>query len=394
MDIFNSEEAVAFREELRRWLDEKLPPEMRDQTLGGTTLDPDLQRKWHRMLYEKGWIAPELPKDVGGAGFTETEQFIFNYEYGLSGAPRLKTKLLAVNMLVPILLQFGTEEQQQRFIPGILSGDTVWCQGFSEPNAGSDLASLKTSARIKDGELIVNGQKIWTTMADHADWMFMLVRTDSSGKKQEGITFLLVDLDSPGITIRPIEALTDEYPFCEVFFDDVRVPLENVVGNINEGWKIARAILEHERLNAFPVGELFYALETVKKNARKSTYRGKRYIEDEVFRRKLALLEIDCKSLLYTFLRILLKLKAGSSPGPESSILKVCGAELYQQVLDLNIEVLGPYAQSWYNREELGNDIHQATVGWINSRSLTIWGGTSEIQRTIIATRVLGLPRK
>ena len=394
MKVSYSQDEQRFQEEVRKWFRENTPTEIRDQTLGGSTLDPDLQIKWHKTLFGKGWIAPEFPKEMGGAGFSETEQFIFNYEYSLSGAPRLKTKLLSLGMLAPLLLQFGTKEQQERFIPDMISGKTIWCQGFSETEAGSDLANLKTKASLEGDEFIVNGQKTWTSMADHADWMFMLVRTDSSGKKQEGISFLLVDMKSPGITIRSIEALTDHAPFCEVFFDNVRVPKENLVGKINEGWKIAGTLLEHERLNAFPIGELLYAIETVRKNAEKTSYRGKPLLQDEVFRRKLAALEVDCNSLLYTFFRILSQLKIGAAPGPGASFLKVYGGELYQRVLDLNLEAIGPYAQSWYNVEELGNPVHQATMGWINSRSLTTWGGSSEIQRTIVATRILNLPRK
>ena len=394
MKVSYSQEEQRFQEEVRKWLRENTPAEIRDQTLGGSTLDPPLQIKWHKTLFEKGWIAPEFPREMGGAGFSETEQFIFNYEYSLSAAPRLKTKLVSLGMLAPLLLQFGTKEQQERFIPDMISGKTVWCQGFSETEAGSDLANLKTKASLEGDEFIVNGQKTWTSMADHADWMFMLVRTDSSGKKQEGISFLMVDMRSPGITIRSIEALTDHAPFCEVFFDNVRVPKENLVGKINEGWKVAGALLEHERLNAFPMGELLYALETVRKNAEKTISKGKPLIQDEVFRRKLAALEVDCSSLLYTFFRVLSQLKIGSAPGPGASFLKVYGGELYQRVLDLNLEAIGPYAQSWYNIEELGNSVHQATMGWINSRSLTTWGGSSEIQRTIIATRILKLPRQ
>ena len=394
MDASYSKEEEIFRDEVRQWLIDNLPPEIKDQTLGGSTLEPDLMIRWHKTLFEKGWIAPEFSKEMGGSGLNDTEQFIFNYEYSRSGAPRLKTKLMSVGMLGPLLLQFGTKEQQERFIPEMLSGKTIWCQGFSEPNAGSDLAGLNVKADLQGEEFVVNGQKTWTSMADYADWIFMLVRTDSSGRKQEGISFLLADLKSPGIGIRPIEALTDHEPFCEIFFDNVRVPKNNLVGEINDGWKIARAILEHERLNAFPIGELVYAVETVRKNAEKSVYRGKPLIKDQVFRRKLATLEMDCNSLLYTFFRILSQLKVGSAPGPESSFLKVYGGELYQRVLDLNLEAIGPYSQSWYNIEKFGNSVHQATMGWINARSLTIWGGSSEIQRTIIATQVLKLPRK
>ncbi|MDO8785595.1 MAG: acyl-CoA dehydrogenase family protein [Syntrophales bacterium] len=392
MKISYSQDEQTFLEEVREWFRENTPAEIRDQTLGGSTLDPDLQVKWHKTLFEKGWGCPEFPREMGGGGFSDTEQFIFNYEYSLAGAPRLKTKLVALGMLAPLLLQFGTKEQQERFIPYMISGKTLWCQGFSEPEAGSDLASLKTKAILEGDEFVVNGQKTWTSMADYADWIFMLVRTDSSGKKQEGISFLLVDMKSPGVTIRTIEALTDHKPFCEVFFDNVRVPRENLVGKINEGWKIAGTLLEHERLNAFPIGELLYAIETVRKNA-ETIHRGKPLLQDEVFRRKLAVLEVDCDSLLYTFFRVLSQLKIGAAPGPGASFLKIYGGELYQRVLDLNLEAMGPYAQSWYN-EELGNPVHQATMGWINSRSLTTWGGSSEIQRTIVATRILNLPRK
>ena len=394
MKVSYSQEEKKFRNEVRDWFGKNVPEKIKDKTLGGSTLDVDLMVEWHKTLYEKGWIAPEFPKEMGGAEFNETEKFIYNYEYSLSGAPRLKTKLMSVGMLAPILIQFGTKEQQERFIPDMLSGKTLWCQGFSEPNAGSDLASLSAKAVLEGDEFVVNGQKIWTSMAERADWIFMLVRTDSSGRKQQGITFLLADMKSPGITIRPIEAITDTSPFCEVFFEDVRVPKENLVGEIHDGWKLAGALLGHERLNAFPVGELVDAVEIIKKNAKKSMLRGKPLIQDEVFRRKLATIEVDCKALYATFLRTLSQLKLGSSPGPEASFLKVYGGELYQRVMDLNLEAIGPYGQSWYNIDEFGNDIHQATKGWVNARSLTTWGGSSEIQRTIIATQTLKLPRK
>ena len=393
MKVSYSQDEAKFRDEVRDWLRDNMPPEIIDQTLGGSTLDADLLVKWHKTVYEKGWMASSFPKEIGGAGFNDTEEFIFNYEYGISGAPRLKTKLMAVGMLSPLLLQFGTKEQREKYIPDMLAGRTFWCQGFSEPNAGSDLASLKTKADPDGDDFIVNGQKVWISMANHTDWMFFLARTDASVKKQAGISFLLVDLKSPGITVRPIEALTDHKPFCEVFFDNVRVPKENLVGKVNEGWKIAGALLQHERLNAFPIGELLYAIEIVRKNAEKTIFRGKPLIQDPVFRRKLAVLEVDGNAMLYTFFRILSQMKVGSAPGPEASFLKVYGGELYQRVLDLNLEAIGPYSQSWYN-DEFGNSVEQATMGWINSRSLTVWGGSSEIQRTIIATQVLKLPRK
>ena len=394
MKVSYSNDEEKFGEEVRGWFRDNTPPEVKDKTLGGSSLDHDLMIMWHKALYEKGWIAPDFTKEKGGSGFSETEQFIFNYEYSHSGAPRLKTRLISLGMLAPLLFQFGTKEQQERFLPDMLSGKTIWCQGFSEPNAGSDLASLNLKATLEGDHFVLDGQKTWTSMADHADWVFMLVRTDTSGRKQQGISFILVNLKSPGITIRPIEALTDYAPFCEVFFDEVHVPIENLVGKINEGWKLAGALLQHERLNAFPIGELIYAIETVHKNAEKTTLRGKPLIQDPVFRRKLAALEVDCNSLLYTFFRILSQISTGSSPGPEASFLKVYGSELYRRVMDLNIEAIGPYGQSWYNLEVFDNSVHQATMGWINSTSLTIWGGSSEIQRTIIATQVLKLPRK
>ncbi len=394
MRISFSESENSFRGKVKRWLKKNLPSEIKDQTLGGSTLEPELMIEWHKTLHRQGWVAPELPEEFGGAGFSETERFIYNYEYGCSGAPRVKTQSISVGMLAPLLVQYGTKEQQEHFIPDLLSGKSIWCQGFSEPDAGSDLASLSTEAVLEGDSFIVNGQKTWTSLAHYADWMFMLVRTDTTVKKHAGISFLLVDMKSPGITVRPIEALTDHEPFCDVFLDNVRVPTENLVGNINQGWKLAGALLEHERLGAFPVGELVYAVEVVRKNAEKKIVRGEPLTKDKVFRMKLAELEIDCQSFLYTFLRILSRLKIGKPLGPESSFLKVYGAELYQRVLDLNIETMGPYGQSWYNLEECSNAVHQATMGWINSRSLTIWGGSSEIQRTIIATQVLGLPRK
>lgn len=394
MDVSYSDEEERFRKEIKDWLAENVPAEIKDKTLGGSTLDMDLMIKWHKTLYEKGWIAPDFPKEMGGAGFSQTEQFLFNYEYGRSGAPRLKTRVVSVGMLAPLLMQFGTKEQQDCFIADMVSGKTIWCQGFSEPDAGSDLAGLNAEAVLEGDYFIVNGQKTWTSMADNADWMFMLVRTDPDVKKQAGISFLLVDMKSKGITVRTIEELTDHTAFSEVFLDNVKVPVKNLVGKINEGWKVAGALLEHERLNAFPIGELVYAIDIARENAEKMLSKGKPIINNKDFQKKLAELEVDCNSFLYTFMRMLSRLKVGSQPGPESSFLKVYGAELYQRVMDLNIEIMGPYGQSWYNLEDIGNTVHEATKGWINARSLTIWGGSSEIQRTIIATRVLRLPRK
>ncbi|MBW1792436.1 MAG: acyl-CoA dehydrogenase family protein, partial [Deltaproteobacteria bacterium] len=305
MQISYSRNEEIFRDEVRLWLKENVSDEIKDQTLGGGSFDMDLMVKWHKKLYQKGWVAPEIAKKWGGAGFSQTENFIFGYEYARSGAPRLKTKLITIDMLTPLLLKFGTKEQQERFIPNMISGEIQWAQGYSEPDAGSDLANLSTEAVLDGDDFIVNGQKIWTSMADYAHWMFMLVRTDTSGKKQQGISFLLVDLKSPGITIRPTEALTDHEPFCEVFFDNVRVPKENLVGKINEGWTIAKVLLEHERLNAFSVGEVIAALKIVAENAGKMDFRGKPLLENPIFRRKLVVLEVDCKAFLYTFFRIL-----------------------------------------------------------------------------------------
>lgn len=394
MQVSFSEEEKKYGEEARQWFNENMPAEVKDKTLGGSSLQFDLLRKWQDILIKKGWFAPDFPKELGGADLDSTRQFILNYEYGYSGAPRLKPRNVSVGMLSPLLLQYGTKEQQERFIPDIMSGKAIWCQGFSEPDAGSDLAALNTTA-VSDGDhFIVNGQKTWTSMAQHADWVFLLVRTDSSVKKQAGISFLLVDMKSPGITVRPIEELTDYESFCEVFFDNVKVPKKNLIGKINEGWKLAGSLLEHERMNAFPIGELVYVVETVRKNAEKQLYKGKPYIENENIRMRLAELDVDCQSLLYTFYKMLSRLKVGTAPGPESAFLKVFGGELYQRSMDLNVEIMGPYGQSWFNLEEFDNSVHQATKGWVNCRSFTIWGGASEIQRTILATRVLKLPRK
>jgi alkylation response protein AidB-like acyl-CoA dehydrogenase len=393
MHVSYSEEEESFRNEVKSWLSDNLPDDIKDKTLGGSTLDMELMIKWHKTLYEKGWIAPDFPKHMGGAGFSQTEQFLFNFEYGRSGAPRLKTRIVSIGMLAPLLMQFGTKEQQEKFIPDMVSGKTIWCQGFSEPDAGSDLASLNAEAVLEGDHFVINGQKTWTSMADSADWMFMLVRTDTTVKKHAGISFLLADLKTPGITIRPIKELTGHTAFSEVFFDNVKVPVTNLVGKINEGWNIAGALLEHERLNAFPVSELFYALDIAREHAKKTVHKGSRLINNAAIKKRLVELEIDCNAFLYTFLRMLSRLKVGSQPGSEASFLKVYGAELYQRIMDLHIEIMGPYGQSWYNKK-LGNEVHEATKGWINCRSLTIWGGSSEIQRTIIATRVLGLPRK
>ena len=397
MDMEFSPEDLAFQKEVRDFIAENYPAELRGKQDEGDELEKEDFLAWHRILYKKGWVAPAWPVEYGGTGWTPTQRFIWSEETARADCIRLMPFGLA--MVGPVIYTFGTPEQKARFLPRILSGEDWWCQGYSEPGSGSDLASLRTTA-VRDGDdYIVNGQKTWTTMAQHADWGFFLVRTDKDAKQQEGISFLLIDMKSPGITVRPIITLGGEHEVNEVWLEDVRVPVEQRVYEENKGWTCAKFLLAHERTGIAGVAASKRGVERVKEIARTELDGDKPLFSNPFFKRKLAELEVDLTALEFTELRGLAGPNAGKGPGPESSLLKIKGSEIQQRLTELTLEAVGHYGAPYFrgfgegdNEHPIGPDYaHRAAPSYFNMRKTTIYGGSNEIQRNIIAKMVLGL---
>jgi alkylation response protein AidB-like acyl-CoA dehydrogenase len=398
MNLDFSPEELAFRDEVRAFIEQNYPPELK-----GFGLREDLTKEqflaWHKILGKKGWSAPAWPKEYGGTGWTATQRYIWLEEN--ARAETIPPLPFGVAMVGPVIYTFGTPEQKQRYLPGILSGEVWWCQGYSEPGAGSDLASLKTKAVREGDHYIVNGQKTWTTLAQHADWGFFLCRTDTNAKAQEGISFLLIDMKSPGVTVRPIKLLDGGYEVNDVFLDNVKVPVDQLIYQENKGWTCAKFLLAHERAGIAGVARSKRNVEKLKKIAKgELSDDGKPLIEDEDFQRKLAQLEIDLSTLEMTELRTLAREQAGKGPGPESSLLKIRGTEIQQRLTELTLEAVGNYAQPYFrdfpqdggNEFPIGPDYaHHAAPIYFNWRKASIYGGSNEIQRNIIAKMVLGL---
>lgn len=387
-----------FRDETRRWLDENAPPSMRrpvassDELCWGgkkTTYPADVKR-WLDVNAERGFTAPTWPKEYGGAGLSRAEAKVLAEEMT---ALSLRAPLFGFGlaMIGPLLLQEGSEALKKEHLPRIARGEVRWCQGYSEPGAGSDLASLSTKA-VRDGDVyVVDGQKIWTSYADKADWMFLLVRTDPNAKKQHGITFLLMDMETPGVSVRPIRLISGASPFCETFLTGARVPVANVVGVENQGWAIARALLAHERTM---IGDVFKErgdAERLAAAAREHLGDDGGRIADPIVRDRIAALEIDQECFDVTMQRAKDGARAGHKPGHESSIFKLVGTELNQRRRDLLCAILGPQSLGWEGEAFDAAEL-KATRDWLRSRGNTIEGGTSEIQLGIIAKRVLALP--
>lgn len=397
MDMEFSAEDLAFQQEVRRFIAENYPPVLRGKQDHGDELTKEDHLSWHKTLYAKGWIAPAWPVEYGGTGWTPTQRFIFSEETARADCIRLMP--FGLSMVGPVIYTFGTPEQKAHFLPRILSGEDWWCQGYSEPGAGSDLASLRTTA-VRDGDhYVVNGQKTWTTMAQHADWGFFLVRTDKDAKQQEGISFLLIDMKSPGITVRPIITLGGEHEVNEVWLEDVRVPAHQRVYEENKGWTCAKFLLAHERTGIAGVAASKRGIEKVKAIARTEMDGDKPLLANSFFRRKVAELEIDLTALEFTELRSLAGPNAGKGPGPESSLLKIKGSEIQQRLTELTLEAVGHYGAPYFrgfgegdNEHPIGPDYaHRAAPTYFNVRKTTIYGGSNEIQRNIIAKMVLGL---
>lgn len=395
MDIEFTAEDNAFRAEVRQFIEDHYPKHLIGKDRA--ELDREDYLAWHKILYKKGWVAASWPAEYGGTGWTVTQKYIFGEESARFGT--IPPLAFGMQMLGPVIYSFGSQAQKDWVLPGILSGETWWCQGYSEPGAGSDLASLKTRA-VRDGDhYVVNGHKIWTTLAQFADWMFCLVRTSSDGKRQEGISFVLIDMKTPGITVRPIITIDGGHEVNEVFLEDVRVPVENLVGEEDKGWTIAKFLLGNERSGIAGVARSKKAISRLKDIARSETLDGQALMETADFSRKIAELEVDLTALEYTELRTLSAESQGKGPGPESSILKVKGTEIQQRITELTMEAVGNYAAPWVPKLDMGDNYlaigpegsHGVSQDYFNMRKTSIYGGSNEIQRNIIAKMVLGL---
>jgi len=396
MDLSFSPEHVAFRDEVRAWLRTAMPPPLRAKADVDANFDMAELMEWHKILYRQGWVAPHWPKEYGGPGLDATRRFILTEELELAGAPQLSP--FGLSMVGPLLMQFGNDAQKRRFLPKILSGEEVWCQGYSEPNAGSDLAALKLRAEDDGkGNFILNGQKTWTTYAQYADWIFVLARTDGNVKKQAGISFLLADMKTSGITVKPFLTTGGTPAFCETFFENVAVPKENLVGPLNGGWTIAKALLGHERTLIAAVGYSSRALRRVKRiaaatNVPDGTGGVRPLLWDPGYRAKIARLEIQLEALRMANYRALAGAELGHAPGPESSFLKIRGSEIFQRSYELAMEVMGHDSLSWFNEEGAVPPLEQWVASAFNyTRAATIYGGSNEIQKNIIAKWILGL---
>ena len=401
MDLDFSPQDQEFRAEVRAFLEKSYPAELRAKQQNEEALTKEDYMSWHRIMAEKGWSAPSWPKQWGGTDWTPTQRYIWSEEQ--AKADTLMILPFGVAMLAPVIYTFGTEEQKARFLPGIRDGLAWWCQGYSEPGAGSDLASLTTRAEritADDGReyYIVNGQKTWTTLAQFADWGFFLVRTDPNVKPQAGISFLLIDMTSPGITVRPIITLEGGHEVNDVFLDNVKVPVENRIFHENQGWTCAKALLMHERSGIAGVARSKRGLERLRAMATTELGDdGAPLLADSFFRRKVADLEIDLTALEFTELRTLAGESSGKGPGPESSILKIKGTEIQQRLTELALEAAGHYGAPYlrdisHNIGAIGPDYAHGVAGqYFNTRKTSIYGGSNEIQRNIIAKLVLGL---
>ena len=398
MDLNFTREENAFREEVRAFVHEKLPENIRNKVTNGLRLTREDHVLWQRTLHARGWGGPSWPKEHGGPGWTPVQQYIFEEETAAGGGPRLIP--FGLKMVAPVIMSFGNQAQKERYLPKILAAEEWWCQGYSEPGAGSDLASLKTRAERRGNSYVVNGQKTWTTYAQYADWIFCLVRTDTSVKQQQGISFLLIDMKSPGITVRPITLLDGTQEVNEVWFENVEVPVENRVGEENKGWTYAKFLLGHERTNIAGVGIAKREIRRLKRIAAEEKKHGRPLLEDPLFAAKIAEVEIDLMALEITNLRVLSAEAEKRAPGPEASILKIKGTEIQQAITELLMYARGPaartyveeYLEAGYQPGAAGPSYASSvSAGYFNMRKLSIYGGSNEIQKNIISQMILQL---
>jgi alkylation response protein AidB-like acyl-CoA dehydrogenase len=398
MDLNFTADESRFREEVRAFVREKLPPHIRHKVMNGLRLRREDHVLWQRALHEHGWSGPTWPKEFGGTGWTPTQQYIFEVETTVGGGPRLIP--FGLKMVGPVIMTFGSAAQRQRFLPRILSAEDWWCQGYSETGAGSDLAAVATRAERRGDRYVVNGQKTWTTHAQWADWIFCLVRTDPKVKQQEGISFLLIDMKSPGVTVRPITLIDGTQEVNEVWFENVQVPVENLVGEENKGWTYAKFLLGHERANIAGVGIAKRELIRVKQLAAAAKKNGGALIDDPLFAAKIAEVEIELMALEVTNLRVLSAEAEQRAPGPEASILKIKGTEIQQTITELLLQAGGPAARAFVDdvmengpAPDGGGPSYALAVAanYFNMRKLSIYGGSNEIQKNIIAQMILQL---
>lgn len=402
MDMDFTIEELAFRDEVRTFLAEKLSPRLREGAANTPSVftEPDITREWQAILCEKGWLATLWPQEYGGPGWTPVQKYIFEKECAVAGAPALP--VLGLKLVGPVICKFGTAEQKARFLPRILSGEDYWCQGYSEPGSGSDLASLKTRAERHGDKYIVNGTKIWTTHAHHANWIFALVRTDPDGKKQEGISFLLVPMDQPAVTVTPIITMANDHEVNQTFFDNAETGVENLIGEEGQGWTIAKYLLENERGGSCAAPSLLAELDRLEAFARTepSGVNGA-MIHDADFAMRLARLRLETQAFEVTELRILAELAKGLPAGPQTSLVKLVSSNLRQSINALAVDLFGydglqlPVTRPLYGNgapEPIGSRAAQlAMPTYLNGRAWTIFGGSDEVQKTIIAKQVLGL---
>ena len=391
MDNSFSAADLEFQHEVREFFKTAYTDDIRNGVESGEN-HKAVMEEWQRILNDKGWLAPDWPVEVGGTDWTPVQKFIFENERCDAGAPDVVP--FGVRMVAPVIFTFGNDEQKKRFLPRILNSEDWWCQGYSEPGAGSDLAALQTKA-VKDGDdYIINGAKIWTTYAQYADWIFCLVRTGTFEKRQQGISFILIDMKSEGVQVNPIHSIDNHHSLNEVVFENVRVPQENLIGAENQGWTYAKALLAHERTSIAGVADCRRWLRDIIDLAKEQTnYRGK-LIDDPQFQTRLSDIEIELMALQYMELRVLAKLSSGDTPGPESSLLKIKGTEIQQALQELRMQAIGAYSGSLH-LDDFENDLHRlgssSRRAYMYGRAATIYGGSNEVQRNVISKAVLGL---
>ena len=398
MDLNFTAEEQGFRADVRKFIDKNLPAALRDKVLQGKRLGRDDYLTWHKILHKQGWLASTWPVEFGGTGWNATQQYIFEEECADAAAPMILP--FGPRMVAPVIMKFGNPAQQEYFLPRILSGEHWWCQGYSEPGAGSDLASLKCRAERQGDKYVVNGQKTWTTLAQHADWIFCLVRTATDVRAQEGISFLLIDMKTPGVSVRPIIMLDGEHEINEVWFENVEVPVQNLVGEEKKGWTYAKYLLGHERTGNAGVGFCKRWLKQLKKIASKQPSGSGTLFKDARFRDRIAQVEIDLMALEITNLRVIAAESEKKGPGPEASMLKVKGTEIQQALTELMMQALGHHALPYqhaamdagFRGTVVGPDFGVPMTGhYFNFRKASIYAGSNEIQRNIISKMMLGL---
>ena len=394
MDINFSAQDLEFRDEVRAFFASEYDASVAASLSTGEGSDyKQAIVSWQKKLHAKGWIAPGWPKEYGGTGWSVTQKFIYETERGAAGIPDVVP--FGLKMVAPVIYTFGNEEQKAKFLPRILSSEDWWCQGYSETGAGSDLAALSTTAEYAGDNYIVNGRKIWTTFAQYADWIFCLVRTSKDVRKQQGISFLLIDMNTPGVSVKPIPTIDGKHSLNEVLFEDALVPRENLIGEQDKGWTYAKALLAHERTGMAEVADSKRLLSNLKKRAAAEINGGQPMIDDPLFQLRLSDIEMELMALEYTELRVFASMASGGVPGPESSLLKIKGTEIAQSIHELQLQLAAYYGgalQGDLSNQQLGHDFAaEARKSYMYGRAATIYGGSNEVQRNVIAKAVLGL---